>query len=226
MLKRTPPKKTRAPGNWRRVADALQKDIIFGRLPPTKHVTEEEIMESFGASRHAARRAFEELDRSGLLVRLPNRGARVRSYSAAEVEDLYEIRETLEMRAAMRIRLPASAELVEKLNAIEAEHQRAADRKNIVALFETNDRFHDALYRAGGNYALADAIRLFAWQSYVIRIRFITEESWRRNSVNQHKQMIRLLTQGTNQELAQLVYEHLQPSKQFYIQLYYKLKAG
>ena len=47
---------------WRHVADVLQRDIIFGRLQPREHLIEDEIMLRIGASRHAVRRSFDEMD--------------------------------------------------------------------------------------------------------------------------------------------------------------------
>lgn len=210
----------RATGMWRDVANTLRDSIFFGRLQPRQHLIEEDIMEQSGASRHAVRRAFEELERGGLVVRLPNRGARVRSYSPEEVENLYEVRETLEMKAALRIALPASAKLIAELEEIERRHERASAAQDIPDLFSTNSAFHATLYGACGNAALAAAIRGYSWQTHPIRTRFITNRDGHGRAVEQHWQMIHLLSGDDNEALARLCHDHLQPSKRFYLSLY------
>lgn len=212
--------RTRAAGMWREIADRLQDQIVFGQIQPQQHLIEEEAMDAFGASRHAVRRAYEELERSGLIVRLPNRGARVRSYSAGEVRDLYEIREALENKAAQRFLLPAPAELIADLRRLAKRHEDASSSGDIQELFRANNDFHEALYGACGNPALAAAIRSYSWLTHPIRMRFITNKDYHARAVEQHLRMIELLAETDNEALARLCVDHLQPSKRFYLSMY------
>jgi DNA-binding GntR family transcriptional regulator len=74
---------------------------------------EDEIIARTEATRHAVRRAFDELERMGLAIRQPNKGVQVRDYSIGEIEELYEIRECLESRAASRFTGPADPQALE-----------------------------------------------------------------------------------------------------------------
>lgn len=218
-------KKDRMSGAWRELASQLQHDIFFGHLQPRQHLIEDEIMSGTGASRHAVRRSFEELERTGLVVRLPNKGVRVRSYTPEEVQNLYELRETLETKAASRIALPASTELVRKLEAIQQRHDSAIRSQDISLLFDANNEFHETLYGACGNVLLADAIRFYSWQTHPIRTRFIANKDWHLKAAEQHREMIRLLRTSDNRSLARVCYDHLQPSKEFYLSVHVA-KAG
>lgn len=210
----------RATGAWREIADALQRDIIFGRLQPKEHLIEDEIMERTKTSRHAVRRAFEEMERNGLVTRQPNKGVRVRSYTRKEVEDLYEVRGILEVKAAAAIRLPVSKELIERLTAIQTKHERASDKGNVVELFETNNLFHETLYQACGNAVLADAIRMYSLLTHTIRMRNMSDKAWRKEAVRQHWAMIKLLSGKDSKALAALCLNHIQHPKEFYLSLY------
>ena len=77
--------------SWDAVYRELQRQIIAGQLRPRERLVEDEIIERTGATRHAVRRAFDELERVGLVLRQPNKGVQVRDYSITEVEELYEI---------------------------------------------------------------------------------------------------------------------------------------
>lgn len=210
----------RTAGQWQSVAATLQREIIFGRLQPRERLVEDEIIERTGASRHAVRRAFDEMSQNGLVVRLPHKGARVRSYTAEEVNDLYELRETLEAKAALRILLPAPAQLIEELAAIQQEHEAASRAGDVVRLFEANNHFHEALYSACGNATLAEAIRLYSTQTHPIRMRSMSDDSWREEAVRQHWRMIEALGKGDNSALAALCLTHIRAPKEFYLSLY------
>jgi DNA-binding GntR family transcriptional regulator len=210
----------RAAGLWRVVFDALQEDIIFGRLQPEQHLVEDEVIARLDASRHAVRRAFEELEQIGLAVRLPNRGARVRSYRPGEVQDLYEVREALERTAALRIPLPASPELIDKLEEIASRHEKACAQRNILANFRANNEFHETLFGACGNVALADAIRRYSWLTHPVRMRSITQDGHHLIAAAEHRQMISMLSGTDNNALARLCVAHLEPSKRFYLSMY------
>lgn len=51
----------RAHGVWKDVSQKLQADIYSGRLRPCEHLTEDDVIERTGASRHAVRKAFDDL---------------------------------------------------------------------------------------------------------------------------------------------------------------------
>jgi len=211
---------------WRHVADLLQRDIIFGRLQPREHLIEDEIMERIDTSRHAVRRAFDEMERNGLIVREPNRGARVRSYTPNEVEDLYEVREILESKAVFRIKLPAPDALIKRLSTIQKSHERASGRGDVVEVFEANNLFHETFYQACGNEALAEAIRLYAMQTHPIRMRLMSDTAWRKKVVQQHWQMIEFLSRADRKALAALCLNHILPPKDFYLSMYRNLGQG
>ena len=86
---------------------ALEFDILFGRLKPRERLVEDVLMQRFDAKRHAVRQALAELEHIGIVTREPNRGAAVRDFTAQEVEEICELREILQRRAAQRMPLPA-----------------------------------------------------------------------------------------------------------------------
>ena len=207
-------------GDWKRVVDVLVRAIIFGHLLPREHLVEDEIMERFDTSRHAVRRAFEELQRLGLVVRASNRGTWVRSYTLQEIEGLYEVRATLERQAALRMPLPAKAALIKALAHIQEQHQEASRHNDLLALFYLNNQFHETLYESCGNLQLAEAIKLYSLQTHPIRVRYFTDEPWREEVIRQHWNMIELLKGSDNEALADACTSHIEPPKQQYLKLY------
>lgn len=68
---------------------------------------EEDLVDRFGARRYIVRQALVDLEHMGVVKRIPNRSAAVRSFAPDELEDLYEVRRLLKSHAARMIKLPA-----------------------------------------------------------------------------------------------------------------------
>lgn len=212
--------KQRATGEWQRVARAIEMEVVFGQRLPREHLVEDEIMQHLSVSRHAVRRAFDELRRLGLVLSEPNRGTRVRHYTVKEVEDLYRVRETLEIRAALDTPAQCSAELTHRLVAIQRRHEAASQTGRFLELFECNNEFHEAVYSSCGNAILADAIRTYATQAHPIRSRTFPDERRREQAVQDHWAMIEALRAGDRKRLAGLCKTHLRRPKDHYIRLH------
>jgi DNA-binding GntR family transcriptional regulator len=195
----------------------VEEDIIFGRLPPGTRLVEDTLMERFGATRHFVRQALYELERRGVVVREKNKGAAVRSLTPQEVEEIYDVRELLQRQAALRIALPASAELVARLTKIQAAYRGAVAASRFRAAHELNDEFHLALFGGSGNDYLVDSVRSYMQLSLLVRAKTMADPTTLQRSVAQHDVMIELLKGRDAWALAQLCVEHIQPAKTAYL---------
>lgn len=209
--------KPRLPGQWEALCRELQRAIILGQIHPRERLVEDEIIARSGATRHAVRRALDELERLGLVIRHPNRGVRVRDYTMTEIEDLYEIRVCLERQAALRYALPADPALLGQLHRIADEHAKLSRRRQFIEMFTLNNRFHDTLYSGAGNEALADAIRHFTFATHPIRMRGFPDDGLREAAIADHLEMIAAIGSGDRARFGSLVVEHIMRPMRFYI---------
>ncbi|GGP00495.1 GntR family transcriptional regulator [Wenjunlia tyrosinilytica] len=83
-------------GAAHRVAAELRRSILDGELLPGTRVRQEEVASRIGASRLPVREALRMLTAEGLLEAKPNKGARVSTLTAADVDLIYQMRERLE----------------------------------------------------------------------------------------------------------------------------------
>ncbi|KRA97778.1 hypothetical protein ASD83_11855 [Devosia sp. Root685] len=207
--------------SWDAVYRDMQRQIVAGQLRPRERLVEDEIIARTGATRHAVRRAFDELERMGLVIRQPNKGVQVRDYSIVEVEELYEIRECLETRAAARFNRPASAELTAQLTDIATRHREASREQRFAEVFSLNNSFHEVLYRAAGNQQLADAILHYTFATHPIRTRAFPSEELREIAITEHFAMIEVIGRGDGAALADIIRSHIQRPKDFYLKATY-----
>jgi DNA-binding GntR family transcriptional regulator len=85
------------------IAEVLADEIIERKLSPGSRMPEPALAERFGTSRAPIREALYLLDQAGLVERTPRRGTVVKTYSRREIEELYQVRITLERLALERI---------------------------------------------------------------------------------------------------------------------------
>lgn len=86
-----------------RATEALRDLVLRGTFPVDEKLPETRVAELLGVSRTPARLAMAVLEQDGLLVRLPRRGFRVRSFSLDEVVEAIEVRGEVEAIAARMV---------------------------------------------------------------------------------------------------------------------------
>src|SRR5262249_11493577 len=151
------------------IVSAMEEDIVLGGLHPLARLVEDDLIARFGATRHLVRQALVELDRMGLVQRVPNRGAMVRSYSVEEVEQLYALRELLEGEGARLIPLPLPKHDLDEIKSVQARHDAAVAAGHLSGIFRANHAFHRALFARCGNAFLADAIEAASQRAHGVR---------------------------------------------------------
>lgn len=78
------------------IVEILRTRIVGLDVPAGMPLREESLSRELAASRRTVRDALIQLERAGLVDRERNRGARVRSFTAADVADLYQARRAWE----------------------------------------------------------------------------------------------------------------------------------
>ena len=214
------PAKTTEKGRDLRVPElvnAIEFDILFGRLKPRERLIEDALMLRFGAKRHAVRRALDELVKLGVVVRAPSRGATVRDFSAQEVEEVYELRELLQGHAVHRMPLPVPVDHIEKLKAIQTQHDLAVAAADLRLVDQVNDESHRVFFSVCGSQLLCDAITQYMQLTRAMRVYPIAEPHTLAKLRDEHWAMIHALETGDRARLLRLCSQHLQPSKAAYL---------
>lgn len=199
------------------IADALEGDIIFGRLKPGERLREEALLERFGHSRHFIRAAFVRLEKKGILIHTRNVGAAVRAFTIPEVEEIYEVREMIQRQAALRILLPAAKDDVARIAAIQRDYTRCVEAGDLRGIHACNDRFHLAVFALCGNNHLLSLVKQYMDLTYVIRTNTFSDPQALEVSRFQHELMIEHLKGRDSWAFSELCVQHLRPNKDKYI---------
>src|SRR5258708_4545861 len=90
------------------IVSQLRDFIVEGHLAPGSHIPERELCEKFDISRTPLREALKVIAAEGLIELLPNRGARVREFSEADIRNLFELISGLDFVAGRLASSPIS----------------------------------------------------------------------------------------------------------------------
>lgn len=141
------------------VVQALRDRIISGELAPGTRLVESRLSEELGVSRMPVREALRTLAVEGVLTLEPRRGASVASYSPEQIQELVEVRATLEALNAKLAAKRLNPEMTSRLKRILAEGARTAKTDDVIKLQEDNKNFHEALASVAANSVLRDLVR-------------------------------------------------------------------
>ena len=132
-----------------RVFENVRERIVTGELREDTPIRQDALANELGVSKIPLREALARLEQVGLLTSQANRGYTIRGMSAAEVEEIYELRLAVEPVAAGYGAMHASAADQEAaLTAYRLLDAAAAGDLPQVAVCNRN--FHTALVRPGG----------------------------------------------------------------------------
>jgi DNA-binding GntR family transcriptional regulator len=202
------------------IARRIEEDIVLGRRHPRELLIEQDLSDLFHTHRGDVRLALFELEKKGLVERIPNRGAMVRGLTPPEVTEIYAVREELEVMAVRIIPFPVAASDIEKLEELQHQHAAAITKGEMLNVFYSNLRFHGALYWLCGNACLIGTIDLLAQKVYGIRSYANAFPESLDRARRDHLDMIKALRASRRDELIELTRRHLKPSPEAYIRAY------
>lgn len=192
-----------------KVYQQLRRKLLRGDLAPGAQLDERQLAEELGVSRTPLREAISQLVKEGIVEHRPYRGNFVRTFTAKEVNDLYEVRKALEslaMRLAMR---KLSQEHLEQIRAILDQVQEALDRGDIAAYTEADRRFHQAILQITGNETLIESLNRLAAQIQMVRILANRDPEVVERTAQERPRILAALEARDADKAARLMEEHI-----------------
>ncbi|MFB9442877.1 GntR family transcriptional regulator [Dactylosporangium vinaceum] len=171
---------------------ALRQGILDGTYPPGAQLGEVELAGSLAVSRTPVREAIRRLHSEGLIEVFPNRGAYVRTWTRAQLDELFSVRALLEGHAAGLAadhatddQRAAMAGLCDEMDSAAA--RAPADVQTVAAL---NGRFHALVHEASANSLLPGMIRTLIQVPVVVRTFIGYSPARLQISLQQHREIL------------------------------------
>lgn len=179
---------------------AIKEAINTGALGPGERLRQEILAEALGVSRVPVRSALIRLESEGLVTFHPRRGAVVRSLSAAQVTEIYQLRGVLE-RHALRLAVTSiTPARVARLRTLAKRVDRELEGGDF---FAVRSEFYRLLYDAERNpilVKLIDELRAMVG-SHVLGLRVVGRHG--------HRELVERVARGDADDALSWLDEHL-----------------
>ncbi len=193
-----------------RAYQGLVEFIMSGATDPNEPLSERKLADSLEIGRTPVREAMRDLVRDGLLEVSPARGTYVRSFTADEVRELYEVRQGLEGLAAELAAQRGATPELKAYGPLFRHTLEHPDDHDPAEVYDTGARFHLALCHAAGNRQLLNIYQ-------PLRLRFqlalalprYFDHARVRESVAEHLGILEAIEAGDGTTARRLICEHL-----------------
>jgi DNA-binding GntR family transcriptional regulator len=190
---------TRSLTSAERVLQELRALILGADLAAGSRLGEVELAERLGVSRTPVREALTRLAAEGLVEIVPNRGARVATWTVAELDGVFDLRASLEPQLtgfAVPRATAADVGALDELAHRMLEVGSPGPRQDLDALVPLNRAFHDRLIALADHPTLATALAA-AIHPPIVRRNFHTyDEASLRRSLGHHLEIVAAMRAG------------------------------
>ncbi|GAB7039394.1 MULTISPECIES: GntR family transcriptional regulator [Catenuloplanes] len=185
----------------------LRRRIVDLVYPPGQRLFERDLATELSVSRIPLREALQQLRTDGLVVCVPRQGVVVAHFTAGDVRDLFDVRESLESLAARLAADRADAAGLAGLRASMAAARAALAVGDDPGIAAANARFHRELVALAANPLLSAMMR-----SLDARTQWLFNLTRRRDPVRQcdeHRGLYEAIAAGAAERAAALAFAHV-----------------
>ena len=194
--------------------EVLKKAIITGEIPAGERIVETDYADRLHISRTPLREALRKLERDGLVEYVMRRGVIVHAFTTEDVEQIYTIRNCLEMLTLPDIIEKATPEDIAHLRELLAKMDELNAKNDVEALSPVAREFHTAITAISGKNRI---LRVIEGQDEYIR-RFsamaIKQEDRRNEANEEHHRLLDLIEQKDLPAFEALMKQHIERSKE------------
>lgn len=194
--------------------ETLKHAIITGEISAGIRIVETEYANKLHISRTPLREALRKLERDGLVEYVIRRGVVVRAFTIEDVEEIYTIRNSLEMITLPAIIKNATPKDIQSMREKLREMDHWAEEGNIEKLSALARAFHDQLTAISG---LKRILRVIQGQDEYIH-RFsalsIAKDTRRAEAHQEHYRIVEMVEKKDLEGLQAIMHRHIEASKQ------------
>ncbi|TAM68474.1 MAG: GntR family transcriptional regulator [Microbacteriaceae bacterium] len=150
--------------------DRVRRLVISGRVQPGDLLAEAFLADEFAVSRTPIREALKQLEREGLVEIRPRVGTFVRKPTGREIQELFQVKESLEGLAASLLARRGNVPELRRLERNIADEKEAVRMNDHDAYADLVDEFHRTLVEGADNQKLSEHYELLMNQLAYHRI--------------------------------------------------------
>ncbi len=160
-------------------------------------------------SRTPIREAIRKLENEGLVRIIPRSGAQVAQISEQELQDVLEIRRSLDSLSASLACRRMTEEEKKALRSACDDFEKMARGGRIVEVAEADVAFHDVIINATKNKRLIEIVRNLADQMYRYRFEYIKDDGNYEQLIAEHRALADAICAGDAEQAAEIAIRHI-----------------
>lgn len=189
---------------------ALRDAILKGEMKPGERLMEMHLANKLGVSRTPIREAIRMLEQEGLAVTIPRKGAQVAKMTEKDLQDVLEIRDSLdELAASMACQRTTKEQLVELRNAMN-DFELATKSNNPKKICEADENFHNVIYKMADNPKLESIVNNLREQMYRYRYEYIKENTTYGQLIEEHAKILDGIERKDAEYVRDIMHIHLE----------------
>ena len=152
------------------VASQIREAIKSGKLKPGDRLIETDLAREMNVGRNAVREAIRYIEKEGLVVTVPFKGAQVAAFNEKDLKDIYDVRNALETLALNTLSDKIDTQKINTLESVVKEMKAVSKNNDLQAIIDMDLKFHCTICELSENKVLMEA-----WLGLSNRLRaFIT----------------------------------------------------
>ncbi len=188
----------------------IRNEIIRGHFAPGQRLRLRDLAKQFNVSTQPIRQALSELEAEGLVKSEPRKGALVTRLTSAELQDIYEIRATLEAMATSTAIPHLTEERFDALEQLLLEiDNHLGEGREVVELVRLNSEFHGTLYAASGRQHLLELTRTLRHRTQHYLHAYMIEQGQMPYAQTEHRAIVAACRERDTERAKAIMYEHV-----------------
>jgi len=197
-----------------RAYEAIRDAIVMGQFQPGERLSEETLADQLGVSKTPVHDALGRLVADGLVQMTPYVGASVVRLSPRDVDEIYDVRETLERLAIQLAIAHVDETMLSELDRELAGFGRPLQQREFQHYFDVDNRLHYGIAQMSGNQRLVRFLDMLRNQSHAARYLSSRLPGRTDRSIEEHRAIIAALLARDARQAAETMQLHLGGSRQ------------
>jgi DNA-binding GntR family transcriptional regulator len=187
----------------------VKQKILDLEVDPTQPIDEKALVRETGESLTLIQQALDRLAKEGIVVKQRGRWHVARSATASIMQEVFEVRKTLE---GLCVRFAAQRITDEEVRGMEQllqDFERVLKEGDNKALLAVDQKFHQRLYEASGNRFLARALGEMYTLIYRLSFFALDRMGSVRANIEEHREILEAVRKGDGRAAEELIQQHI-----------------
>ncbi len=192
------------------VFQTLRAAILKGDLKPGERLMELQLAAKLGVSRTPIREAIRMLEQEGLAVTIPRKGAEVAKMTEKDMEDVLQIRCSLEDLAVRLSCQNITPSELQDLHVALEQFEEKTKTDNVAEIAKADVNFHEILYKASNNPKLIGLLNNLREQMYRYRVEYLKDRTVYPRLMEEHQHLYEALKAKDPEKASAYTRDHLE----------------